>query len=302
MTATYPEITCIVGSGRCGSRYLSRMLRHSMDIGFRHEPKFVVPMYRQLRRFGDLKKVENLRRLSDAILKYLHLYVELSFQTEEILERVAEPTYTSVLYAVFQLVAERLGNSRLGYKDPADIVHLPLLAEILPTARFVHIIRDGRDVALSLLKFRWGPTNLYCGARYWAHVVATGRRDGAHLADRYFELRFEDLILNTEHTATELGRFVNRNHSADQIQDLVQRINSTKRSENVQVWTRELRLSQRHLCEAAAGEVLSSCGYPIEFDGRARIPPLKAVYYSSADLALRIKNRLTRRYPPRMTG
>ena len=302
MTASYPEITCIVGSGRCGSRYLSRMLRHSMDIGFRHEPKFIVPIYRQLHRFGDLEKAENLRGLLEAILKYVHLYVELSLQAEDVLERVAEPTYTGVVYAVFQLVAERLGNSRLGYKDPADIIHLPLLAEILPTARFVHIIRDGRDVALSLLKFPWGPTNLYCGARYWAHVVATGRRDGTHLADRYFELRFEDLILSTEHTAAELGSFVNRNHSANQIQDLVQRINWTKRRENIQVWTRELQRSQRYLCEAAAGEVLSSCGYPIEFDDKARISPLEAAYYSSADLALRIKNRLTRRYPPRVTG
>ncbi|GAG00019.1 unnamed protein product, partial [marine sediment metagenome] len=66
MTCTYPEIICIVGSGRCGSRYLSRMLRDSMDIGFRYEPKFIVPIYRRLHHFGDLAQPENLRRLCTA--------------------------------------------------------------------------------------------------------------------------------------------------------------------------------------------------------------------------------------------
>jgi len=302
MTCTYPEIVCIVGSGRCGSRYLSRMLCDSMHIGFRYEPKFIVPIYRRLHHFGDLEQPENLRRLCTAILPYLHLYLELPFQLQEILEQVQEPTYTSVVYAVFQVVAEKLGKTRLGYKDPADIVHLPLLAELLPTARFIHIIRDGRDVALSLLKFRWGPTNLYCGAQYWAKVVAAGRRDGIRLADRYFELRFEDLICDSEHTATQLGRFINRDRRTDQIEELVRQIHSTKRIDSVQVWKRELDAGQRHLCEAAAGEVLSSCGYPIEFEGQARISPIRAICYSGADLALRIKNRLTREYPLHVRG
>ena len=69
------------------------------------------------------------------------------------------------------MLADVQGHSRLGYKDPADIINLSRIAELLPTARFVQIIRDGRDVARSFLKFDWGPTNVFAGSRYWARRV-----------------------------------------------------------------------------------------------------------------------------------
>ena len=127
------------------------MLKQSLDIGFSAEPKFVVPMYRRLDRFGSLEDPAKLRRLAEAIhgglvFEHLHTVVGISSRAEEIVERVRAPTYAGVLYAVFQLLADKRGQSRLGYKNPADVIHLPLLAELLPTARFVHIIRDGRDV------------------------------------------------------------------------------------------------------------------------------------------------------------
>lgn len=300
-TTDFPEIIIIIGSGRCGTGYLSMVLMESMDIGFpMDEPKFVVPTYHRLQRFGSLEEPANLRRLIEAIHKspvFDHLHqelVDISKRPIELLERVREPTYTSVLYATFQFIAEKRGCSRLGYRDPTDVLHLPLLAKLFPSARFVHIIRDGRDAALSFLKFRWGATNLYCGARDWAQAVASGRRDGVSLADRYFEFRFEDLILDTERVAVELGTFINQGRNPEQVQDLVERINRTKNVDNVDAWKHKLNTSQRFLCEAAAGEVLQVCGYPTEFDSEANLSPMKTAYYVGVDYLLRASNRLIR--------
>src|SRR5690606_11764100 len=134
MTSDYPEIHIIVGSGRCGTTYLTWLLRLSLDIGFPAEPKFIVPMYRRLHTFGSLEQPANLRRLVETIHKgsvfdHLHRVIGVSSRPEEILERVQEPTYTAVLYAVFQVMAEKRNCSRLGYKDPFDVTHLPLLAQ-----------------------------------------------------------------------------------------------------------------------------------------------------------------------------
>ena len=299
MTPDYPEIHIIVGSGRCGTTYLTWLLRLSLNIGFAGEPGFIIPMYRRLHRFGSLEQTANLRRLIEMIHKgtvfdHLHRVIGVSSHPEEILERVQEPTYTGVLYAVFQLLAEKRNCSRLGYKDPFDVTHLPLLAQLLPTARFIHIIRDGRDVALSFQKFSWGPTNLYCGARYWAECVSASRKDGADLGSRYFELRLEDLLLNSDKTAAELGEFINRGDHPEQVENLVERANRRNRPDNVQVWKRNMSENQRYLCEAAAGDVLRACGYPTEFDSNARILHLKRAFYLTSDFALRVRNRLRR--------
>jgi hypothetical protein len=78
---------------------------------------------------------------------------------------------------------EKHGYSRLSHKDPAHAVHIPLLAELFPTARFVHIIRHGRDLALSLVIFNSGATNLHCGPRDWNRVIAISRHERASLTD-----------------------------------------------------------------------------------------------------------------------
>jgi len=113
----YPDILIIVGSGRCGTTHLQRMLRHSMDIGFYRESQFVIPIYRKLNEFGDLEKPENLKRLVQAVYNagefgFLHKRDGIENYPDEILKLIQEPTYTGVLYAAFQLIAEKLNHSR----------------------------------------------------------------------------------------------------------------------------------------------------------------------------------------------
>src|SRR4051794_27962840 len=62
--------------------------------------------------------------------------------------------------AVFAAYAAAQGKPRYADKTPHYVSHLPLLAERFPEARFVHVVRDGRDVALSLLEVPWGPDDV----------------------------------------------------------------------------------------------------------------------------------------------
>lgn len=296
MKSVYPEIVVVIGSGRSGTTYLTRMLKETMDIGFSAEPKFIVPLYKQLHRFGDLRVPANMRRLVEKIhqgplFQHLHRVVGIPSHSQEILDRLKEPNYTGVLYATFQLIADKRGNSRLGYKDPADVMHLPILSKLLPSAKFVHIIRDGRDVALSLLKFRWGATNLYSGGRYWARTVTTGRQHGAQLGDRYFELRLEDLVLDTTRVATALGHFVNGGFHSNEVQRLIDRISETCDRNTIEIWRNKLNSRQRFLCEAGASDALRECGYSTEIGSGATLNPLVATWYRWADFIRRAKNR-----------
>jgi hypothetical protein len=69
-----------------------------------------------------------------------------------------------------------------------------LLAELLPTARIIHIHRDGRDVALSWMATGFGPANAYTAATAWKSLVAAGRRDGSAHSDSYLDVRYETLL------------------------------------------------------------------------------------------------------------
>ena len=106
--------------------------------------------------------------------------------------------YPDAVRAVFALWAERAGKPRYGDKTPGYVVHVAAIARLFPEAVFVHVIRDGRDVAASFLDVGWA-ASAEEAARHWALRVRRGRRGGRALGPgRYHELRYEDLVADPE--------------------------------------------------------------------------------------------------------
>jgi len=108
-------------------------------------------------------------------------------------------------------LTEQAKKQYWGEKTPANVHHLQAIFRCFPKARFVHIIRDGRDVVSSLRthpKYRWEngkrlPTNII---NPWDKCVAewvTDVRKGlAWRGDpRYLEVRYERLVANPEATS-----------------------------------------------------------------------------------------------------
>lgn len=81
-------------------------------------------------------------------------------------------------------------------RTPLHAEHAELIAELYPDSRVIHIIRDGRDVAASLLDQRWGPATIEEAAREWTRAVRSARE----LAGRsgYHEVRYEELLADPE--------------------------------------------------------------------------------------------------------
>jgi hypothetical protein len=87
-------------------------------------------------------------------------------------------SFSAVTRRLFEIWAEKQGKPRWGDKTPHYVLDIGLLIRLFADAQVVHIIRDGRDVALSWLRTRFEPRNLYVAARMWAEMVAKGRREG----------------------------------------------------------------------------------------------------------------------------
>jgi hypothetical protein len=110
------------------------------------------------------------------------------------LQRVEPFTMGEGLRAFYRLYAKRQNKPRYGDKTPTYCEHLPAIRSLLPEARFLHIIRDGRDVALSL-RGRWFAPgqDIPTLAGYWSRLVGCAREAGLG-SPSYREVRYEDLV------------------------------------------------------------------------------------------------------------
>jgi hypothetical protein len=107
---------------------------------------------------------------------------------------------------VFEVYAAHEGKPRWGDKTPLYMQHLPLLERLFPDALWVHLVRDGRDAALSFLELPEGfsgktwaqPRTAAQFAARWRTEILAARRLGQHVGGRYFELRYEDLVTEPE--------------------------------------------------------------------------------------------------------
>jgi hypothetical protein len=86
------------------------------------------------------------------------------------------------------------GQTHVAERTPWHVLHLALIAEVHPDARFVHIIRDGRDAVRSLVAQPWGPRTVAEAAEEWCESVAAGRGAASGLRERLLEVRYEDLL------------------------------------------------------------------------------------------------------------
>jgi Sulfotransferase family len=190
----------IVGAPRSGTTLLRVMLDAHPDLAIPPETGFVLDASR-LRGEGDSVR----ERLHETITRY-HTWRAMGVSGSALADRLRriEPfDVAEGVRAFYQLYAERFGKRRYGDKTPMYRFHLSELAGLLPEARFIHLIRDGRDVALSVRGFWFAPgDDVETIARDWCNGIAAARDQGSRVGG-YIEVRFEDLILGPER---ELGR------------------------------------------------------------------------------------------------
>jgi hypothetical protein len=98
-----------------------------------------------------------------------------------------------VLGAPFAAYARKHGKPRWGDKTPHYVHHVDQLLEIWPDARFVVLVRDGRDVALSLRRMPFGPNNAWAAAQWWARGIRAGEAAQRRHPGQVLTVRYEDL-------------------------------------------------------------------------------------------------------------
>jgi hypothetical protein len=205
-----PRFPFVVGCGRSGTTLVRALLDAHPDLAVPDESYFPVWFARKRHRY-ELDGRFALERFLDDLLAH-EQFARWGLDPDAVraaLTASAPASYPDAIRACFRLYAQRHGKTRYGDKTPVFVMHIPLLAQLFPEAVFVHVIRDGRDVALSRTEASWGTVRLDHEALLWRSQVEQGHADGVRLGGaRYREIRYEDLLDDPERIARELCAFV----------------------------------------------------------------------------------------------
>ena len=181
-------------------------------------------------------------------------------------------TFREVANIVLQAWLVRDGGERWGDKTPQYVSHLPTLLQIFPDAQVIHLIRDGRAVALSLVATPWGPADVYSASKLWAKSVSDGRAFGSTVpSSQYFELRYEELVDAPDETLRAIYEFLKEPIPETPISlnrpKMPRRLTSTglRTDEvvagNAKAWREKISARDRGYVNAAAGSLLAELGY-----------------------------------------
>jgi Sulfotransferase family len=204
----------VLGAPRSGTTLLYHMLLSAGGFAVFRAETHVFDLLGP--RFGDFGKLRNRQRLLEQWLESKSFEVS-GLDAARVKDLVLNQCHGwgDFLRKIMEEIARDQQVERWAECTPDHLLYLPEIKEEIHDALIIHIIRDGRDVAVSAAKQGWfhpfpwdRHREVLVAGMYWEWVVNQGRRFGSYLGSDYREVRFEQLLVNPSETLASLGRFI----------------------------------------------------------------------------------------------
>ncbi len=280
----------MVGMNRSGTTLLRMMLDAHPQLTIPPETHFVPDRIKAVRE-PDATPEDALEAMKSA-----REWGDFGFSDEEMLARLrALPKLKpgAAVRTFYEAYMQQQGKPRWGEKTPTYVQKMKLIQRALPEARFVHVIRDGRDVALSVLDRTVRDLTAADIARRWQKKITKAREDAPAL-EHYTEIRYEDLIMRTEPVLREVAEFCDLpwddsmltyyERSGERLKEMARALPGDGRAKELSVerrmkthemttkppsadrvarWRTQMSYDQRVEFEELAGDLLAQLGYPV---------------------------------------
>jgi hypothetical protein len=288
----------VLGCGRSGTKLLYHTLLSAGGFAVYHAESNAFNLIGL--RFGNLAHLENRRALLDHWLRS-KLFYRSGLTREEIEPRILEECHNAgdFLRILMETIARKQGVERWAESTPLHLLYLPLIKRLFPDALIIHIIRDGRDVTVSLNRIGWikplpwdKKRSLLAPAIFWRWIVGKGRKYGRSMAGDYMEVHYEDVVQKPRETLVRLGAFIDHDLNYDHIQQNAQETlrnpNSSfrgdgqeKESNPIERWKTVLSKTEIAQVEGLIGGLLRETGYELVSteDQRRRTLPVSLMSF-----------------------
>jgi hypothetical protein len=272
----------VMGCHRSGTNLIYDMLLSSGGFAIY---RGYLPLYKKLiPRFGSMKSRANREKILATWLRSKG-FRRCGLDAEPLSSHLLNECRTGgdFIRTVMNSVAERQQVQRWALYDPDNVMHVEEVKRDIPNAIFLHIIRDGRDIALSLKKMdgfaplpwdRGQTDSLVATALYWEWMIQQGRSRGSKFPADYIEIRYEDLVTSPREILGKLGAFIDHDLDYDRIQGAslgrLSETNSSFREEGTEEkikplgrWKKRLAHAEVAAIEATVGKCLQKNGYEL---------------------------------------
>ncbi|MFG0252010.1 MAG: sulfotransferase family protein [Phycisphaerales bacterium JB038] len=277
----------IVGADRSGTTLLRLMLNQHGELSVGPETWFFVDL---AKRFGVERpltptELEEAQRLIVEHERFPEYPVsEAEFRAQ--VARLPQPKAGDVFAALPAVLAAREGKAYFGDKSPIYCHWTLPLSRAFPEAKFLHIIRDARDVALSLIRVRWYSDKPWRTAQHWVQRVRAAERARAVLGpERMIRLDYSDLVLSPESTLTRVCRFLDVDYDASMLRfyerseenilesekGFHQKTMRPPQASDVDVWKRRANRRLLLYVEGGAGRLMAKVGQEPALKGGWRL-------------------------------
>ena len=286
----------VVGHGRSGTTLLRLMLDAHPELVIPPETQFLPQLIEVAKQPG-----ATADSVCDVLVGHRR-WQDFGIDAEEIRAdwRALEPfDLREGVRLFYRRYADRFGKPRWGDKSPGYGWNMPPIDHLLPEARFIHLIRDGRDVTLSLLAKHDDAPPPKAQAKHWKKRVAQTRRQGARVR-HYMEMRYEHLLEFPERELRRVCDFIElpfdeqmlRYHeqaeeriseikrdmkggqeltqdrsrgevSAERRVEIHKLTSEPPRTDRIGVWRREMDPTDLAEFESVAGPLLTELGYEL---------------------------------------
>ncbi len=281
----------LAGCARSGTVLLKTLLNSHMNVAFPLDT-LVIPLFSPFSfLWGDLKKGKNMKALISSLIEFLKIWFlyglrvknpqeifEMSIIPE--LKRLKEssafgissfPELTNEVYSSF---SARLGGGASG-EHTTTVPVVNEWEENMHGMKVIHLIRDGRDISLSWMKQWFGPSTVVEVALRWKKHIKVYREWGKMNPDKYIEVYYEDLVMDTEKEVKRLSEFLGielvrkdfvldgklvKMHAKQGYHTL---IDGPIVKNNFNKWVKEMSDVNQELFELCAGDTLKECNYNI---------------------------------------
>jgi hypothetical protein len=248
----------LVGSERSGTTLLRLMLDHHPDIAFDKEFDYAVTMVSDT---GGLPPV-------DAYVDWVVTVRGMSY--------AVDPSLSYLELVNDFLRQKRAASGGKPHVGATVHRHFERLCFLWPEARYIHLIRDPRDVARSVAQKGWAG-NAYHAAEFWLDAERSWDALASHLSqDRAIEVHYEDLITDPERTLTAICRFIGVPYSAQMLEYSVDAPQYPPPDPRlIAQWRTKLSRREIVLVEIRTGAALEERGYVASGYRRPRVGPLR---------------------------
>ena len=275
----------IGGCSRSGTTLLGAMIGSHPKIICSPESQFKSDYLRRIwPNYTNLDKENVLRHLT----KHWRFKLwDISESSQELAQQTAHNSFGSILNTLSWVYAQHKGKPEADTwvdHTPENISYAQSFLKIFPEAQFIHIVRDGRAVAASIIPLDWGPNTIIKAARWWMRMTSFGLAAEAHLSpNQIMQVKYEELVLQPETTMRKVCQFLNiefHNEMLDAVgftppaytnrqhQLVGLKPNATMATR----WRERLTARQIEIFEHQTRNFLHHLNYDLEFDLNAKGP------------------------------